>query len=55
MQKQIKHGGCYRCKSMDQEILKSVAIKGEFMGQALCDPCIKALGDKVSVPNGGWE
>lgn len=44
---EIKHGGCSVCKERSQEILKSVMVKGEVMGKALCDKCIAKLGIKV--------
>ena len=35
-----KHDGCRDCGSKDQAVLKSVLVKGEKMGSALCDKCI---------------
>jgi hypothetical protein len=34
-----KHGGCAICKSVEQEILKSITIGKNSL--ALCDRCVK--------------
>lgn len=41
--KTAKHGGCWRCKSMEQEVLKSVMVPGEIMSIAVCDNCKKEI------------
>jgi len=43
-----KHGGCYVCRSKDQEILSSRLLPGQIHGVALCTKCehIKALPPK---------
>ena len=46
---QVKHGGCQRCKTKDQEILKSVLLKGEVMGFALCDVCVNNARKKGTL------
>jgi len=46
---QVKHGGCQRCKTKDQEILKSVLLKGEVMGFALCDVCVSNARKKGTL------
>ena len=45
----IKHQGCKVCKSKDQQVLKSVLLKGEVMGFALCDGCLKDARKKGTV------
>lgn len=46
-EKTVLHGGCARCGSKEQEILKSVHLPGEIMGKALCDNCIRECGVEV--------
>ena len=44
---EVKHGGCYDCKSKDQKILTSIPIPHAGIGKAVCDKCLakaKAAG-----------
>lgn len=44
-----KHAGCKVCKSKDQPVLKSVLLKGEVMGFALCDRCLNDARKKGTL------
>lgn len=35
----VKHGGCYECKSTDHQVLISVRIPNQVMSAAVCPPC----------------
>jgi len=45
----VKHKGCKVCKGTDQPVLKSLLLKGEVMGFALCDVCIKDARKKGTL------
>lgn len=45
----IKHQGCKVCKTKDQPVLRSVLLKGEVMGFALCDQCINNARKKGTL------
>lgn len=46
---EVKHSGCKICKTKEQETLKSVLLKGEVMGFALCDQCVNNARKKGTV------
>ena len=43
MASKIKHDGCKFCKKATQPVLQSILLKGEVMGFAICEDCIKVL------------
>ena len=45
----MKHNGCKQCGDKIQEFLTSVVLKGECMGFALCDKCLREQRDKKNT------
>jgi len=44
-----KHGGCKQCGDKSQQFLTSVVLKGECMGFALCDSCLKKQKENDNI------
>ena len=50
MESKVKHGGCYKCGSKEDEILTSVATKSSpTFGYALCKECEQLETERNNV------